>query len=118
MSGKKSETCFNKKNGNPLMALNSQIDAQMGADYANVKYHRYLVPYLCEKCSCWHLSPKERQTPSTVCQYCTDRNGYSKDRYETYVSAKNRAKIIFNEQHIELTVYECPYALGWHLTKG
>ncbi|MDR0556708.1 MAG: hypothetical protein LBG43_02390 [Treponema sp.] len=49
----------------------------------------------------WHLSPKERQTPSKECIYCTDSNGKKKELYEAQEAALIRAEIIKKERGIK-----------------
>ncbi|MCS0048981.1 MULTISPECIES: hypothetical protein [Vibrio diabolicus subgroup] len=116
--GRKSETCFSKKTGTPLTAFDNEIEAQQGADYANFQYGHDLAPYKCDKCGLWHLSPKDRHTPSKTCNYCTDRNGRPKELYRSQKDAVTRAKIILQESGIYLNAYECHQYIGWHLTKG
>jgi hypothetical protein len=113
----KSTICF-KKNGGPLSAYSSECEAEEGASY--VKYSRGLdlSPYKCSKCGEWHLSPKERQTQSKECIYCTDSKGKHKELYETMDGALNRAEIIKTERGVILNVYKCPNQYGWHLTKS
>ena len=113
----KSTTCFNR-NGKPLTEYYTESDALDGADYANKIHRKNLTPYRCEKCGMWHLSPKNRQTPSRKCSTCKDRNGNFKDLYFSEEAAKNRADILYKEQGVTLTVYPCPHNDGWHLTKG
>ena len=103
----KSTTCF-KKDGKPLSQYFSEYEARDGASHVKYKYGLDLAPYLCSKCGYWHLSPKERQTPSKECTYCTDSQGKRKELYETEEAAKTRAKIIEEEQGIKLKVYKCP----------
>ncbi len=114
---RKSDTCFNKLNGRPLSEYYSKTEALESADYAKRKFGQNLVPYKCNNCGFWHLSPKNRQTPSKTCPYCTDRNGNYKELYQTKTDAEKRAKILFQENHVKLSVYKCPYSNGWHLTK-
>ena len=114
---RKSMTCF-KKDGEPLSQYSSEYEARDGASHVKYKYGLDLAPYLCSKCGYWHLSPKERQTPSKECTYCTDSNGKHKELYETEEAAKTRAEIIEEEQGIKLKVYKCPNQDGWHLTKN
>ena len=113
----KSTTCFNRK-GKPLTEYYTESDAQEGADYANKLHRNNLTPYRCDKCGLWHLSPQNRQTPSRKCNICKDRNGKPKELYFFEQDAKQRAKILYKEQGVSLSVYECPNGDGWHLTKG
>ena len=113
----KSEKCF-KKNGEPLSTYFSEYEAIDGAEHVKAEYGIDLLPYRCSKCKLWHLSPKDRQTPSKVCVYCKDSNGHSKELYETQSSAQKRAEIIKKEQRISLKIYKCPHQDGWHLTKN
>ena len=114
---RKSDSCFSKRNGKPLTVYASKPEAQQSANYEN-QYGRNLVPYQCRKCGEWHLSPKDRQTPSTKCRHCTGLAGKYKDLYESEADAGKRAAILRKEEGISLTVYKCPYEDGWHLTKG
>jgi hypothetical protein len=112
----KSSTCF-KKDGGPLSTYFSEYEANDGASHVKSQYGLNLSPYQCSKCGHWHLSPKERQTPSEECIYCTDSDGKHKELYKTQEAALNRAEIIKEERGIILKVYECPNQDGWHLTK-
>ena len=49
---------------------------------------------------------------------CTDSKQHFKELYSTEHDAEKRAKWLFDEQGINLSVYPCPYSSGWHLTKG
>jgi len=114
---RKSDTCFNKLNGRPLSEYYSKSEALESASYTKRKFGQNLIPYKCDSCGFWHLSPKNRQTPSTTCKYCTDRNGNYKELYQSKSDAEKRAKILARENHVKLKVYQCPYSDGWHLTK-
>lgn len=112
----KSEICFGRT-GEPLSEYRSEFDARRAADHANRAYGNTLAPYQCPKCRMWHLSPKERHTPSSNHCNCRDGNGSSKDLYDTKNGAEKRAGILSREKHIALAVYRCPYGSGFHLTK-
>ena len=114
----KSETCVGKKTGKPLTEYDSEAEAQEGADYANANYGRQLTPYQCDRCSKWHLSPKERQTPSSKCPVFTGSDGKPKDAYQSRRDAERRAAILRKEQKAVLQVYECEHGKGWHLTRA
>jgi hypothetical protein len=49
---------------------------------------------------------------------CVDGRGRSKRLYPSFRSAEESRKLALLERHVTLRVYECPYARGWHLTKG
>jgi hypothetical protein len=115
---RKSDTCLGKKSGKPVTEYDSQSDAQEGADYATSTYGRALVPYRCDKCNLWHLSPANRQTPSKSCGYCTGSDGKPKESYGSAQDAHRRADILRQEQGASLQVYECEYGSGWHLTRS
>jgi hypothetical protein len=115
---RKSASCKSARTGAPLTEYDSEYEAQEGANYANSVYGNNLIPYQCDKCGLWHLSPKNRQTPSTTCRSCIDSNGYPKDLYRMEGDAERRAEIIYKEQGIRLKIYKCPYNNGWHLTKS
>lgn len=110
----KSSTCKGK-NGDYLSEYSSEFEAENAATYAKGAYDKDFLPYKCHKCGKWHLSPKERQTPSRKC-ICPDSHGKPKQLYETREAAENRAKIIEKERREKLYVYECPRQDGWHLT--
>ena len=114
----KSATCIGVKSGKPLTEYDSQQEALEGADHANSRYQRNLVPYHCSDCGKWHLSPMDRQTPSEKCALCTGRDGTSKDSYRSREDAQRRAGILRREQGVALSVYACEYGNGWHLASG
>ncbi|MDA3925350.1 MAG: hypothetical protein PF904_11700 [Kiritimatiellae bacterium] len=113
----KSTTCFNQRNGKPLSEYSSEVEAEGAAIYVNSQHRTNLAPYQCSRCGQWHLSPKNRQTPSRACNICTDTFGSAKELYETREAAQKRARIIRKEKGVKLSVYQCPYNNGWHLTK-
>ena len=116
--GFKSSSCFGKRTGEPLTAYHTEREAKEGADYANSTYGNNLVPYKCNNCRLWHLSPEDRQTPSSICSSCTDSYGSHKDLYHSEAIAERRAAILLKERGILLRVYPCPYRNGWHLRKA
>lgn len=114
----KSTSCYSKRTGEPLTEYYSEYEAQEGANYANDQYDNNLVPYQCTKRHLWHLSPKDRQTPSVRGCGCVDSAGNGKALYDSKEYAEGRANILHKEQGVNLAVYKCPYSDGWHLTKG
>ena len=114
----KSETCIGKISGKALTEYESEREAQEGADHAQSRYGRKLVPYQCDTCSLWHLAPENRQTPSTKCPVCTSTDGKPKDSYRNQSEAQRRADLLRQEQGATLRVYVCEHGHGWHLTKG
>ncbi len=114
---RKSLTCMNRRTGKPLTEYDSEYEAIDAAEYVNRTYRLNLVPYKCHKCGLWHLSPKNRQTPSKKCYNCLDAAGAPKDLYRTREIAERRAEILYYEKGVSLNIYKCPYANGWHLTK-
>lgn len=114
----KSDTCFGRISGKPLVEYYLKRDALEAAEYSKAEYKNELVPYTCERCNKWHLSPKSRQTPSKTCDLCTATDGSNKESYKTKTDAKTRAGIIRNERGINLFVYQCQHYNGWHLSKG
>ena len=114
----KSSTCFGKVSGAPLTEFSFEFEALAAAEYSNFTYGNELLPYLCHRCNKWHLSPKSRQTPTEICEFCTAADGSNKESYKTKYDAKTRAEIIRNERGINLTVYQCKHDNGWHLTKA
>ena len=114
---KKSKTCVGKKTGEPLTEYDSRKDAQEGANYANSKFRSNLAPYQCDTCGKWHLSPKNRMTPSETCRFCKGANGKPKESYRSRRDAQRRADILREEQGVSLTVYQCEHSDAWHLTR-
>lgn len=114
----KSETCFGKATGKPLSEYFSENEAQDAAMYVNEAHDCDMVPYNCKKCGMWHLSPRDRHTPSEKCSNCTDGDGKPKRIYRTREDAERRAEILKRERSVQLRVYECPYNNGYHLTKN
>ena len=109
-----SDVC-KKKDGSPLKTYESEYEAQEAIEYVKRQYGNEQVSYKCSRCSYWHLSPKERQTPNHI-SYCLDSNGKTRQAYPTYEAAKRRAEIIFDEKGIELFVYHCDQCNEYHLT--
>lgn len=112
----KSETCVGNT-GQPLSEYLSRAEAETAAAYASATYKKKLIPYKCPLCGQWHLSPTERQTPSSNLCKCRDGSGLSKALYDTKDGAKQRAKILSKEKGVRLSVYKCPHGQGFHLTK-
>ena len=117
MSGK-SATCLGKKSGKPLLEYDTEQEALEGAAYTRQRYSSRMVPYRCDTCGKWHLSPESRQTPSHKCSHCTGTDGKPKDSYQTEEDARRRAAILRREQGAVLRVYPCEHGSGWHLTRG
>ena len=115
---RKSETCVGKKTGKPLTEYDSEHEAREGAEYANRTYGQSLVPYPCDQCGLWHLSPSNRQTPSQTCAFCTGSDGKPKESYRSADEAQRRAGILRQEQGVTLQVYACEHGNGWHLTRA
>lgn len=113
----KSETCFSKMSGHPLSEYYTEEDAKNAAEYSKENYDNDLTPYNCTKCGLWHLSPRNRLTPTKKCDRCTGRDGLHKDSYRSKREAQLRAEIIYEEHGISLRAYKCKYRSGWHLTK-
>ncbi len=103
--------CINSKTRKPLISYSREILAEEFAEDNKERYGEQ-VPYRCEACGEWHLSPLNRQTPSTTCHRC------SKELYASENGASTRAKILQKEQGVSLRVYPCPGGGGWHLTKA
>lgn len=115
---RKSETCRGSKTGKPLTEYDSEYDAKEGADFARQTYRRDLIPYRCDDCNYWHLTPRERQTPSSPCSHCVGKDGKLKESYRNRDEAQRRANILRHEQGTSLSVYACEYGNGWHLTRS
>ena len=113
----KSTTCMGKISGEPLTEYDTEQDARQSAHHANRTYGTDLVPYRCSVCGKWHLSPKDRQTPSEKCPFCKGTNGLPKDAYPNRKDAQKRADILYREQGVSLQVYKCNYSNAWHLTR-
>lgn len=113
----KSKTCTSSRSNKALSEYASEKEALDAAKFIRKQRSNHMVPYRCETCNKWHLAPKGRQTPSSTCGQCKDRNGKPKESYETKQGATKRARILQKEQGVSLSVYECPHGNGWHLTK-
>lgn len=118
MGFRKSDTCTGRRSGQPLTEYDTEADALCGAGYAQREYGSLLVPYRCDRCSCWHLSPASRHTPCRQCHRCVGRDGRSKAAYTDREAAERRAEILLEEQGVRLRAYPCDYGGGWHLTKS
>ena len=79
----KSDTCVGKVSGKPLTEYDSEAEAREGAEHARQRYGRKLLPYACDTCGKWHLSPAERQTPSRECPTCRGADGKPKESYRS-----------------------------------
>lgn len=114
----KSTTCFGKMSGQPLTEFSSKSDADAEVAYQNIYRQKDMVSYRCIKCGKWHLSPKERQTPSVPCDFCRGKSGNAKELYDSEEDALNRAEILLAEHGSHLRAYRCPHMSGWHLTSS
>lgn len=112
------QQCLSKHTGKPRATYQSEYEVNEAVRYVLDTHGNDVVPYLCGKCKLWHLSPKERHTPSHDCLDCTDRYGKIKQSYVTEKCALNRAKIRGKSSGKKLRVFPCPYGDGWHLTSG
>lgn len=113
----KSRTCTGAVSKAPLTEYISEDEARTGAAYAHARHGSTMVPYLCDRCHHWHLSPHDRQTRASPCTACVGRDGRPKARYDSKEAAARRLEILCRERHVSLRVYQCPYG-GWHLTKA
>jgi hypothetical protein len=104
-----------KKDGTSLKSYESEFEADETISYVKSRYGNDQVKYKCSKCGCWHLSPKERQTPNHKSN-CLDSQGKIKQAYSTRESAETRAKIIYEEKGKRLFVYKCDLCGEFHLT--
>ena len=93
----KSTTCVSRHTGRSVTEYHSEYQAKLGASYVSAEFGIEMTPYKCTKCGHWHLSPKQRQTPSSKCNTCTDRNGHNKELYVSKKAAGMRAEIIKKE---------------------
>jgi hypothetical protein len=113
-----SNVCRSKRTGKELTKYLGLEDALRAAEYALNRYQNSMVPYQCNNGNHWHLCPKDRYTPSTTCNHCTDGSGRPKQLYQSKEAAEKRARIRYEEDGIRLNVYECCHNRGWHLTKN
>ncbi|WP_448213518.1 hypothetical protein [Colwellia sp. MEBiC06753] len=114
----KSETCVGKHSGQPLTQFDSEPEATDAADYLKEQYQRKLLPYKCDNCNYWHLTPSNRHTPSMECDSCFDKYGQRKQAYATELSAIQRAEILSRTRFVNLRIYPCQFGNGWHLTSS
>ncbi|NQV14193.1 hypothetical protein HQ531_01955 [bacterium] len=116
---RKSPTCKARKSGRPLTEYETKAEAKSAANYANKNFSgENLVPYKCDRCGFWHISPTGRQTPSKACTICRGADGMLKESYQSENDAQLRAGILHEEQGVTLYIYECEHGNGWHLTKN
>ena len=100
-----SDICL-KKDGTPLKTYDNEWSAKEGAEYVRSRYGSKQIPYKCDKCGLWHLSPIERQTKNHL-SLCIDSSGKRKAAYETRFDAERRSKILREEKGVYLKVYKC-----------
>ena len=115
MFGIKLFSACKKQDGSKLKAYKTEAEANEAILYIKKRYGTEQVKYKCPKCGCWHLSPKDRQTPNHKSN-CLDSTGKPKQAYPTKESAETRAKIILKEQGKKLYVYKCDKCGEYHLT--
>ena len=53
---------------------------------------------------------------SQLCS-CADSKGQPKDLYNSKESAQREANVVATQKKLSLSVYPCPDACGWHLSK-
>lgn len=112
-------TCYGKVSGKILTQYDTNHGAQSAAAYVLEEHGKKMVPYQCQRCQFWHLSPIERQTEHTSwsCS-CVGENNHSKDCYKSKSDAECRAQILKEDMGKILNVYRCPETdCIWHLTK-
>ena len=113
----KSTTCYGVATGQPLTEYHSEAEAFEGAAYARARSGMSMVPYHCSACGCWHLAPRDRQTPSMKC-VCVGASGEPKTLFASERDATRRANFLRRERGVDMSVYPCEYGFGWHLTRG
>lgn len=97
-------------NGKPRKCYGDELSADIAAQHVLATHRKTVVSYSCRGCGAWHLTPKERYTPSHFCGQC------GKKAYDAEHFAQLRAELREHEGAGPLRVYECPYGDGWHLT--
>ena len=112
----KSAHCLGAVSGEPLLTFSSEQDALDSAAYLRARNGLRMSPYRCSGCGSWHLTPRERQTPSVKCA-CISANGEPKALFPRRIDAQRRADILRRERGVHLGVYECEFGLGYHLTR-
>lgn len=103
------KVCLTRE-GKPRAEYEFREDAEESAAWTFMKHGLQLVPYRCDNCRNWHLTPAERNTPSKFCKKC------GKEGYDDEFSALIRADLIFKERRVKLKTYRCPHGTRWHLT--
>lgn len=114
--GHRSESCFSKKTGKPLIVYGCEAEALQQAHYTRVTYQNDLAPYLCRVCNLWHLAPKKLSIQLQPCFCCRGRNGNYKLSYPDEEFAERRAEKLSTDSYARLRPYACPHGDGWHLT--
>jgi hypothetical protein len=61
-------------------------------------------------------STQDESRDEDVC-FCTDGNGEMKYLYMSKKEAELAKELRQREEYIDLNIYACPTARGWHLTK-
>lgn len=115
--GFRSPTCASRSTGKPLMAYQSEVEAQGQARFSTVSLGRDMSSYRCTACQLWHLRPA---TPArkqwSKCSYCVGRDGAAKASYPTFEDAERQAERSSERSYVRLRAYECAHTGDWHLT--
>mmetsp|Transcript_6924 Transcript_6924/g.10953 ORF Transcript_6924/g.10953 Transcript_6924/m.10953 type:complete len:258 (+) Transcript_6924:294-1067(+) len=116
---RQSKSCYGKLSGKILTEYDTESDAKAAASYVLERHGQSMVPYKCQDCRFFHLSPVDRQTEhSRASCSCVDEIGSPKDGYHSKEDARRRGEILLRETGRKLNVYRCPEVKDcWHLTK-
>jgi len=86
-----SRTCYGSISGRPLLAYDTEQEAEWAKDYQNHCQNRNMGAYQCERCGKWHLAPQGHGMTKRKCLFCTGSDGSNKDIYPTSEEAKQQA---------------------------
>lgn len=115
--GFRSPTCASRSTGKPLMAYQSEVEAQGRARLSTVSLGRDMSSYRCTACQLWHLKPsRPAREQWSKCSYCVGRDGKSKASYPTQQEAERQAERSRERSYVRLRAYGCAHSAAWHLT--
>ena len=115
--GFRSPTCTSRSTGKPLMAYQSEVEAQCQARLSTISFGQELASYKCPTCQLWHLRPAgQSDRQRSECRYCVGRDGRAKVSYPTQEDAERQAEQLARRSNVRLRAYGCAHTGDWHLT--
>lgn len=97
LQNRRSSTCYGKASGTLLTEYDTEQDAQSGAAFVLERYGKSMVPYQCDECRFWHLSPMmdRRVVHSSSCYGKV--SGKALAQYDTKHDAQSAAANVLKE---------------------